>query len=84
MLSDASVKRIGCEVFRIAQEFKFCLWDDEMQITGLRADRTFAIRALEALRRLDFEANSAAVTTAAINHGSPFPNENRAKLARWW
>jgi hypothetical protein len=83
MLSDAGVERIGCEVFRISQEFKFCLRDDEMQITGFRADRTIAIRALDALRRLDFEANSAAVTTASVNHGSPFPDENRAERARW-
>lgn len=43
-----------------------------MELTGFRADRAIAIRALDALRRLDFEANRSAVATAAINHSLPF------------
>src|SRR5271166_6727728 len=75
MLGDVCIERIRRERFAAAEKFESLGRHDQMQIPGLAAHGAVAVGDLE-VRRCDyFEADAAAVTTAAVRtHGAQWPS----------
>src|SRR5579859_189363 len=75
VLRDAGVEGVGGQVVAAADEHELIRRNDQVQETGLGADRAVAVRHLEPCGRRDFEANPAAVaSTRMLNHElAPLP-----------
>ena len=66
----AGAKAVGSQAVRSTQQFKVRMRHDQVQVTGLAANRTIAVQHFQRQRNRDSKAHRAAVAAAFQPHST--------------